>query len=72
MNKNLNRPAGELTTAIWRTSSYSGVDNNCVEHAALPSGRQAVRDTKDRGRGAQVFGAASWRTFVAAVREGAI
>ncbi|MEV8455623.1 DUF397 domain-containing protein [Streptomyces sp. NPDC052095] len=72
MNENLNRPAGELATAIWHTSSYSGVNNNCVEHAALASGRQAVRDTKDRGRGAQVVGPGSWQAFVAAVREGAI
>ncbi|WP_329197508.1 DUF397 domain-containing protein [Streptomyces sp. NBC_01435] len=72
MSENLNLPASDLATAIWHTSSYSGVNNNCVEHAALVSGRQAVRDSKDRGLGAQVFGPASWRVFVAAVCDGVI
>ncbi|WP_407638921.1 DUF397 domain-containing protein [Actinacidiphila yeochonensis] len=56
--------------ALWRTSSYSGSNNNCVEHAQLADGRQAVRDTKDRESGALVFDADSWQHFLTAVREG--
>ncbi|MFB7914757.1 DUF397 domain-containing protein [Streptomyces sp. NPDC056061] len=64
--------AGELESAVWHTSTYSGSNNNCVEHAALISGRQAVRDSKDRDRGAHTFGPVPWQTFVAAVRNGAV
>ncbi|MEW1718653.1 DUF397 domain-containing protein [Streptomyces sp. NPDC093109] len=59
----------EFDGAVWRKSTYSGSNNGCVEHGRLRSGRQAVRDTKDRERGAVVFAAASWRTFVDAVRR---
>ncbi|MFE1961817.1 DUF397 domain-containing protein [Streptomyces sp. NPDC059479] len=38
----------------------------------LSTGRQAVRDTKDRERGVAVFGSASWQRFVDAVRSGAL
>ncbi|GAA1919705.1 DUF397 domain-containing protein [Streptantibioticus ferralitis] len=59
----------ELEGAFWHTSSYSGTNNNCVERGKLRSGRQAVRDTKDRERGALIFDADVWRNFVAAVRN---
>ncbi|MFD5189045.1 DUF397 domain-containing protein [Streptomyces sp. NPDC058357] len=72
MTEELIAQARELEAAAWHTSTYSGSNNNCVEHAALVSGRQAVRDSKDRGLGAQVFGAASWQVFVSAVRGGVI
>ncbi|MBI0319389.1 DUF397 domain-containing protein [Streptomyces javensis] len=51
-------------------SSYSGSANNCVEHGILPTGRQAVRDTKDRERGALLFEPSAWQAFVDAVRDG--
>ncbi|MEV0438427.1 DUF397 domain-containing protein [Streptomyces spectabilis] len=54
----------ELEGALWRTSTYSGTDNNCVEHGELLSGRSAVRDTKDRSCGVLIFGAPAWRAFV--------
>lgn len=62
----------ELEGALWHTSSYSGSNNNCVERGKLTSGRQAVRDTKDRTRGALVFEADAWQDFVTAVRNGAL
>ncbi|MEU3654387.1 DUF397 domain-containing protein [Streptomyces sp. NPDC032161] len=64
--------AAELEAAVWRTSTYSGSNNNCVEHAVLLSGRQAVRDSKDRGRGAHTFGPVPWQAFVTAVRNGTV
>jgi hypothetical protein len=62
----------ELEGALWHKSSYSGNDNGCVERGQLPSGRQAVRDTKDRTRGALVFEADAWQDFVTAVRNGTL
>lgn len=62
----------ELEVASWRKSTYSGTNNNCVEHAALPSGRHAVRDTKDRALGAHTFAPAQWQAFVIAVRDGSL
>ncbi|WP_335937064.1 DUF397 domain-containing protein [Streptomyces sp. PTD5-9] len=62
----------ELEAAVWHKSTYSGSNNDCVEHAALASGRQAIRDSKARSRGAHVFGPAPWQAFVSAVRNGAV
>ncbi|WP_367125658.1 DUF397 domain-containing protein [Streptomyces phytohabitans] len=63
-------PDGELSGASWHKSSYSGSNNNCVERGQLRSGRQAVRDTADRARGALVFEAEAWTEFVGSVRDG--
>lgn len=61
-----------LEGASWHRSTYSGSNNDCVEHAALPSGRHAVRDTKDRTLGAHTFAPAPWQAFVTAVRDGSL
>jgi hypothetical protein len=37
--------APDLTTAQWRTSSFSGNNGTCVQIAALPNGRIAVRNS---------------------------
>ncbi|MFJ2111779.1 MULTISPECIES: DUF397 domain-containing protein [unclassified Streptomyces] len=57
-----------LDGALWRKSTHSGSNNNCVEHTQSPTGCQAVRDTKDRSRAAVVFAPAPWRTFLDALR----
>ncbi|WP_406398874.1 DUF397 domain-containing protein [Streptomyces uncialis] len=44
--------------------------NACVERGNLRSGRQAIRDTADRSRGALVFEPRAWRRFVSGVRDG--
>ncbi|WP_329457550.1 DUF397 domain-containing protein [Streptomyces sp. NBC_01497] len=62
----------EFDGAVWHKSTYSGSDNGCVERGVLRSGRQALRDTKDRDAGVMVFGAGAWREFVVAVRGGAL
>lgn len=51
---------------VWRTSSYSGGRENCVEVADLP-GAAAVRDSKHPDATALAFPAAEWRAFVAGV-----
>ncbi|MGW1196370.1 DUF397 domain-containing protein [Streptomyces sp. NPDC002536] len=56
-----------MTGAVseWRKSSYSGSNNNCLEHAVLPEGRHVVRDTKDPGRRIAIyFKAAAWQVFI--------
>ncbi|MCA1221549.1 DUF397 domain-containing protein [Streptomyces sp. 8L] len=58
---------GEFDGVEWHKSTYSGNANNCVERGVLRSGRQAVRDTKDRALGAMVFPGPAWQAFVDAV-----
>lgn len=62
----------ELEGAFWHKSTYSGTDNGCVERGKLVTGRQAVRDTKDRERGALVFDADIWQNFVNGIRNDAL
>lgn len=62
----------EFEGALWHKSTYSGSNNGCIEHAALPSGRHAVRDSKDRTLGAHTFASAPWQAFVTAVRDGSL
>ncbi|WP_435193174.1 DUF397 domain-containing protein [Streptomyces sp. NRRL F-5630] len=59
-------PVTELDGLAWHKSTYSGADNGCVEHAATPTGSAAVRDTKNRSRGALLFSATSWTRFLRA------
>ncbi|MEV5506696.1 DUF397 domain-containing protein [Streptomyces orinoci] len=50
---------------IWHKSSHSGTDNACVEHATLPTGHHAIRDTKDPARRATLtFHPAAWQHFL--------
>jgi hypothetical protein len=56
--------------ADWRKSRFSGSQGgNCVEVAGR-DGMILVRDTKDHGHGhVHRFTPASWRAFVAALRN---
>jgi len=54
--------------SAWRKSSYSGTQGgNCVEVAGH-DGMILVRDSKDNGH-VRRFTPASWRAFVAVVRD---
>jgi Domain of unknown function (DUF397) len=55
--------------ATWRTSSYSGAANNCVE---LHVGANAimVRDKKARNAGMIALAAPEWSAFLTAVKLG--
>jgi len=58
------------TPTNWRTSSYSGSNNDCVEIADLASGGRAVRDSKNPDGGFFRFTAGEWSTFIQGVKAG--
>ncbi|WP_327316115.1 DUF397 domain-containing protein [Streptomyces sp. NBC_01235] len=60
----------DLSTAVWRKSSYSdGGANNCVEVADDYPGIVPVRDSKTPMTRPLVFGVASWVEFVQGIKE---
>ncbi|MEO3744306.1 DUF397 domain-containing protein [Plantactinospora sp. B5E13] len=60
-----------LADLVWRKSSRSGSDANCVEVAELPSA-VAVRDSKDPDGPVLVFAAGPWAAFVAGTQRDAV
>ncbi len=62
-------PEIRLSGAIWRKSTRSSADGQCVEVATLRSGT-AVRDSKNPTGPALTVSPAGWVTFTAAIRAG--
>ena len=58
----------DLSGVLWRKSSYSNGQANCVEIGHAPSGQVAVRDTKDLAGATLSVSAETWRRFTAALR----
>ncbi|MEU3166120.1 DUF397 domain-containing protein [Streptosporangium sp. NPDC006930] len=66
-------PPSDLTTAVWRKSSYSGgSSDNCVEVATNLPGLVAVRDSKDPSGPMLTFSPTAWSDFLAGIRSGEI
>jgi hypothetical protein len=59
-----------LDGAVWRISSFSGTAGNCVEVATNLPGIVAIRDSKDPEGTKLVVSSATWRAFIAGMREG--
>jgi hypothetical protein len=55
--------APEPDGILWRTSSYSTNEGDCVEVAPVP-GRVLVRDSKDPGGPTLAFSIPAWRAFL--------
>ncbi len=58
----------DVSRAVWRKSSWSGGNGNCVEVAANLPGVVAVRDSKDPDGPVLAFSPAVWRAFAAGVK----
>jgi uncharacterized protein DUF397 len=56
------------TNYVWRKSTYSATESECVELAVGPEGG-AVRDTKDRAGGHLWFTRAAFAAFLVAATE---
>lgn len=55
---------------VWRKSSYSGGNGNCVEVASTET-VVGIRDSKQRGHGAILtFSRAEWDAFISAIKDG--
>jgi hypothetical protein len=67
MTEELDRPP----TAMWRKSSWSGFNGNCIEVANFGTGRIGVRDAKNLGQGpVLVFSEWSWQQFLDSLKKG--
>ncbi|WP_326801889.1 DUF397 domain-containing protein [Streptomyces sp. NBC_01788] len=62
--------AYDLSTAIWRKSSASGAEHDCVEVTDLPGGGKAVRDSKRPEAEPLRYTASEWTAFRAGVISG--
>ena len=58
-------------SAVWRKSTYSNPNNNCVEVTLLPDGGAAVRDGKQRSASPILqFSKDEWKAFIDGVNDG--
>lgn len=53
--------------AIWRKSSYSGSQTNCIE-VGIVAGLVKVRDTRDRQGPALTVSPDAWRRFTTGIK----
>ncbi|MBP8536867.1 DUF397 domain-containing protein [Streptomyces sp. MK37H] len=61
--------APNLSTAVWRKSSYSNNDGGgCVEIADGFPGIVPVRDSKDPDGPTLIFPSGSWSAFIASLK----
>jgi hypothetical protein len=63
-------PAGDLAGARWWKSGRSSAQGNCVETAALPGDRVAVRNSRHPRGPVLIFSHAEVRAFLEGVKDG--
>lgn len=61
--------ASLLRAAVWRKSTYSSPNGNCVEAATLADG-VAVRNSRFPDGPALIFTDAEWEAFVRGIKDG--
>lgn len=58
-------PAAEVShDLVWRKSSWSAFNGDCVEVAGLGGGLVGVRDSKDRTGSVLVTSSEAWQAFL--------
>ncbi|WP_326767834.1 DUF397 domain-containing protein [Streptomyces sp. NBC_01591] len=62
--KSAHRSTPDLSGAMWRISSYSGGNNECVEAATNLPHLVPVRDSKRPAGPVITFSPNAWRTFL--------
>jgi hypothetical protein len=60
----------ELSTAAWRTSSFSNGHGECVEVALLDDGRTAVRNSNHPEAGVVLFTRPEMDAWIKGVKAG--
>jgi Domain of unknown function (DUF397) len=56
--------------AVWRKSTRSIANGQCIETATLTDGRLAVRDSVDKAGPTATFTTDEWRAFLKRVKDG--
>ena len=62
--------ASHLSVTLWRTSSFSGNNGTCVEVAACPDGRIAVRNSNHPDEVTVLFTRAEMDAWIRGVKAG--
>ena len=60
----------QLAPMMWKKSSHSQMNGQCVEVAAQPANSVHVRDSTNPEGAIVRFGWSEWRAFLGNVREG--
>ncbi|GAB3359640.1 DUF397 domain-containing protein [Amycolatopsis echigonensis] len=64
------RDALEPERVVFRKSSYSGENGQCVEVGEAADGGRWLRDSKDPSKPAHYFTAGEWDAFIRGVKNG--